>query len=81
MNINLLREGIRGAVIKELKKQGKNCQTKDIDCITNICERNMSEIIQKEIEWYSAYEEIIMNDVMDYDNEILKEEIYAEAYG
>ncbi|MBO5576874.1 MAG: hypothetical protein J5956_11330 [Ruminococcus sp.] len=81
MNINLLREGIRGAVIKELKKQGKNYQTKDIDCITNNCERNMSEIIQKEIEWYSAYEEIIMNDVMDYDNEILKEEIYAEAYG
>lgn len=81
MNINLLREGIRGAVIKELKKQGKNYQIKDIDRITNNCERNMSEIIQKEIEWYSAYEEIIMNDVMDYDNEILKEEIYAEAYG
>ena len=81
MNINLLREGIREAVIKELKKQGKNYQIKDIDCIINNCERNMNEIIQKEIEWYSAYEEIIMNDVMDYDNEILKEEIYAEAYG
>ena len=81
MNINLLREGIRGKVIQELKKQGKDCQAQDIDRITNNCEKSMSEIIQREIEWYIAYEETIMGEVSDYDNEILREEIYAEAYG